>query len=68
MRDKLLMTTLTVVFFLGAMLSLRFSNHDLFAFSSGLCSIAFGAVVALVRGSDKQTPTFPVSDDQPKQS
>lgn len=64
MKDKLLMTTLTVVFFVGAMISLRFSSHDLFAFSSGLCSMSFGAVVALVRGAEKAPGSTPA--DQPK--
>lgn len=54
MRDKILLTALTVTFFIGALFSLRSGNHELFVFSSGLCLTAFGAVIALVRGDKTQ--------------
>jgi hypothetical protein len=56
MRDKMLLTALTALFFTGAMISLHFGNDKLFVFSSGLCLTAFGAVVALVRGDKNIIP------------
>ena len=63
MKDKIILTICTVIFFIGAGLSLRYSQNAMFfGFASGLCSTAFGGLVALVRG-DKPDAKFP---DSPK--